>query len=69
MPEQQVSEPQNLPEETVEPIAEPTGSTNDIAQVEEPVMQDFRHDAKIDFKEFYNRKLRSISSYEKEASA
>ena len=51
MPEQQVSEPQNLPEETVEPIAEPTGTTNDIAQVEEPVMQDFRHDAKIDFKE------------------
>ena len=51
MPEQQVSEPQNQPEETVEPIAEPTGSTNDIAQVEEPVMQDFRHDAKIDFKE------------------
>jgi hypothetical protein len=51
MPEQQVSEPQNQPEETVEPIAEPTDNTNDIAQVEEPVMQDFRHDAKIDFKE------------------
>ena len=47
MPEQQVSEPQNQPEETVEPIAEPTGSTNDIAQVEEPVMQD----AMKDFKE------------------
>ena len=51
MPEQQVQEPQKHLEETVEPIAEPTGSTNDIAQVEEPVMQDFRHDAKIDFKE------------------
>ncbi len=51
MPEQQVCEPQNQPEETVEPIAEPTGSTNDMAQVEEPVMQDFRHDAKIYFKE------------------
>ncbi len=48
MPEQQVSEPQNQPEETVEPIAEPTGSTNDIAQVEEPVMQD----AMKDFNEF-----------------
>ena len=47
MPEQQVSGPQNQPEETVEPIAEPTGSTNDIAQVEEPVMQD----AMKDFKE------------------
>ena len=52
MPEQQVSEPQNQPEETVEPIAEPTDNTNDIAQVEEPVMQNFRHDAKIDFKGF-----------------
>ena len=48
MPEQQGSEPQNQPEETVEPIAEPTGSTNDIAQVEEPVMQD----AMKDFNEF-----------------
>ena len=47
MPEQQVSEPQNQPEETVEPIAEPTDNTNDIAQVEEPVMQD----AMKDFKE------------------
>ena len=52
MPEQQVQEPQNQTEEIIEPIAEPTGTTNDIAQVEEPVMQDFRHDAKIDFKEF-----------------
>lgn len=48
MPEQQVSEPQNQPEETVEPIAEPTDNTNDIAQVEEPVMQD----AMKDFNEF-----------------
>ena len=47
MPEQQVSEPQNQPEETVEPIAKPTDNTNDIAQVEEPVMQD----AMKDFKE------------------
>ncbi len=47
MPEQQVQEPQKHLEETVEPIAEPTGSTNDIAQVEEPVMQD----AMKDFKE------------------
>ena len=47
MPEQQVHEPQKHLEETVEPIAEPTGSTNDIAQVEEPVMQD----AMKDFKE------------------
>ena len=52
MPEQQVQELQKQPEETVEPIAEPTDNTNDIAQVEEPVMQDFRHDARIDFKEF-----------------
>lgn len=51
MPEQQVQEPQKQLEETVEPIAEPTNNTNDIAQIEEPVMQDFRHDAKIDFKE------------------
>ena len=47
MPEQQVSEPLKQPEETVEPIAEPTDNTNDIAQVEEPVMQD----AMKDFKE------------------
>ena len=52
MPEQQVQEPQKQLEETIEPIAEPTDNTNDIAQVEEPVMQDFRHDAKIDFKGF-----------------
>lgn len=52
MPEQDVQEPQKQPEEIIEPIAEPTGTTNDIAQVEEPVMQDFRHDAKIDFNEF-----------------
>ena len=52
MPEQDVQEPQKQTEEIIEPIAEPTGSTNDIAQVEEPVMQDFRHDAKIDFNEF-----------------
>lgn len=51
MPEQDVQEPQKQTEEIIEPIAEPTGTTNDIAQVEEPVMQDFRHDAKIDFKE------------------
>ena len=51
MPEQQVQEPQKQPEETIEPIAEPTDNTNDIAQAEEPVMQDFRHDAKINFKE------------------
>ena len=47
MPEQQVQEPQKQPEETVESIAEPMGNTNDIAQVEEPVMQD----AMKDFKE------------------
>lgn len=47
MPEQQVQEPQKHLEETVEPIAEPTDNTNDIAQVEEPVMQD----AMKDFKE------------------
>ncbi|MBQ4449401.1 MAG: hypothetical protein II900_03090 [Prevotella sp.] len=52
MPEQDVQEPQKQTEEIIEPIAEPTGTTNDIAQVEEPVMQDFRHDAKIDFNEF-----------------
>lgn len=51
MPEQDVQEPQKQTEEISEPIAEPTGTTNDIAQVEEPVMQDFRHDAKINFKE------------------
>lgn len=52
MPEQQVQEPQKQLEETVEPIAEPTDNTNDIAQVEEPVMQDFRHDARKEFEEF-----------------
>ena len=35
MPEQDVQEPQKQPEEIIEPIAEPMGSTNDIAQVEE----------------------------------
>ena len=44
MPEQQVQEPQKHLEETVEPIAEPTGSTNDIAQVEEP---DIRESKKL----------------------
>ena len=48
MPEQQVSEPQKQPEETVEPIAEPTDNTNDIAQAEEITQPDpideFRRD-------------------------
>lgn len=51
MPERQVQEPQTRTEEISEPIAEPTDGINDIAQAEEPVMQDFRHDAKINFKE------------------
>lgn len=51
MPEQDVQEPQKQTEEIIEPIAEPTDNTNDIAQAEEPVMQDFRHDAKTNFKE------------------
>lgn len=51
MPKQQVTKYQNQPEKTIEPIADPMDEINDIAQVEEPAMQDFRHDAKIDFKE------------------
>lgn len=48
MPEQQVSEPQNQPEETVEPIAEPTDGINDIAQVEGAGMKE----EMLDFNEF-----------------
>ena len=44
MPEQQVTEYQNQPEKTIEPIADPMDEINDIAQVEEPAIQDSRKD-------------------------
>ena len=49
MPEQQVSEPQKQPEETVEPIAEPTDNTNDIAQAEEITQPDPIDEFRKDF--------------------
>ena len=44
MPKQQVTEYQNQPEKTIEPIADPMDEINDIAQVEEPAIQDSRKD-------------------------
>lgn len=44
MPKQQVTEYQNQPEKAIEPIADPMDEINDIAQVEEPVIQDSRKD-------------------------
>ena len=44
MPKQQVTEYQNQPEQTIEPIADPMDEINDIAQVEEPAIQDSRKD-------------------------
>lgn len=44
MPEQNVQQPQKQTEEISEPIAEPTSTTNEIARVEEPVMQEETHD-------------------------
>ena len=44
MPKQQVTEYQNQPEKNIEPIADPMDEINDIAQVEEPAIQDSRKD-------------------------
>ena len=44
MPKQQVLEYQNQPEKAIGPIADPMDEINDIAQVEEPVIQDSRKD-------------------------
>ena len=44
MPKQQVTGYQNQPEKTIEPIADPMDEINDIAQVEEPAIQDSRKD-------------------------
>ena len=44
MSKQQVTEYQNQPEKTIEPIADPMDEINDIAQVEEPAIQDSRKD-------------------------
>ena len=43
---------ESITRQEVEPVAKPENSTNDIAKVEEPIMQDASHEDKMNFAEF-----------------